>query len=131
MSRVGPKWADPNRKRTKRSQKHERRLAREAGGKTTPASGAVPFTNREIGSASVGGDFANDSFLFEHKSTENASLGLKLEWLRKVAKAADRKMLDPALVVTFTDTRNRPIQEWVAVPKDVFFRLTGIEVEGR
>lgn len=121
--RIGPKWGDPNRKRSKNSRKHEKRVAGLLGGKTTPASGAVPFTRRELNPDSVGGDIVTRDFLIEHKSTSRGSLSIKREWLEKVRRGADKKMLDAALVITYTDGKGRPLEEWVAVPMDVFRRM--------
>ena len=121
--RPRPLWMEPNQKRVKRSQKHERRLARETGSSTLPRSGGAPFSARQLGSPSEGGDFESPDFLYEHKSTERESMSLKLSWLRKVTAGARRKMKSPSLIITFTDPRNRPIEEWVAVRKDDFLRL--------
>lgn len=59
----------------KQSQKHEKRIAKAIGGKTTAASGA--FWSRK-------GDVRNDSLLIEHKWTGKLSKTISSKELKKI-----------------------------------------------
>jgi hypothetical protein len=63
----------------KNSQKHEKRIAKAIGGKTTAASGA--FWSRK-------GDVRSEKFLIEHKWTGKKSKTIKSEELKKITTEA-------------------------------------------
>lgn len=100
--------------------KSEKRLTKKLGGKATPASGAIEGHK---------GDFELGDFLMEAKSTVGDSLGVKFDWLVKIKKEARSKGKSPALTISFVNEQGRPYPngEWVAVPLDVFERLTSKE----
>lgn len=95
----------------------EDRLAKRLGARKTAASGALGQK----------GDMTRDRFRIEAKSTVNASISLKHEWLEKIYSEAFFTSKIPALTVTFTTGDGRPIKRgsWVMVPEDVFNDLTG------
>lgn len=94
----------------------EKRLAKRVGGRQTPASGAM------VGAK---GDVMLSSMLVEAKSSTRDSLGLKLDWLAKIAGEARNAGKTPALAVTFVtgDGRPRPNGAWVMLPESVFLEL--------
>ena len=63
----------------KQSQKHEKRIAKAVGGKTTAASGA--FWSRK-------GDIRSDDLLIEHKWTGKKTKTIKAEELEKITTEA-------------------------------------------
>ena len=62
-----------------KSRKQERRLAKEIGGHTTPASGA--FWSRK-------GDVRSDRYLVEAKRTDKASISIKADVWDKIRREA-------------------------------------------
>ena len=65
------------------------------------------------------GDMILDGYLIESKSTVKDSLGIKLEWLRKIRTEALGRNKVPALALVFTDGKGRiryGDHAWVAVP---------------
>ena len=93
--------------------KSERKVARKLGAKLTPNSGAV---------AGAKGDMHLGDFLIEAKSTVNDSIGVKLDWLLKIADEALSSDRKPAIALTFTHAGGDPRVngEWVAVPLHVW-----------
>jgi hypothetical protein len=91
----------------------ERKTAKRVSGRERPASGARDGYK---------GDIELPTFLLENKSTQNESLSLKYEWLRKITKEAmcDGKM--PALSLHFTDASGNPrdFGTFVLIPEHVF-----------
>lgn len=64
------------------------------------------------------GDIVAGQTLVEAKSTTGASLGLKHEWLGKIAHEARAEGKSPALVISFVTEDGSPKRdgEWVAIP---------------
>lgn len=93
----------------RKTQKREREIASEIGGRAVPASGAF------LGSP---GDVKNDAWLYEVKQTEKKSYSLSLKVLRKMTQEAfsvDRK---PILLVSFEEGVAR--DEFVVLPRRIF-----------
>lgn len=127
-----PKWLSESGAkgdRTKRSRKHETRVAKAFGGRRIAASGAKPFSrwNPKAEVVTAGGDVATPDFLIEHKFVERGtkSLGLTRVWLEKVTEGAKRVQKDPAMVLTFEHASGHA-QDWLLVPMDVARRLLGM-----
>lgn len=97
----------------KAGRKSETRLAKALGGRARPASGAMQGAK---------GDIAFTEFLMEAKSTTSASLGLKHEWLVKIAKEALAVGKRPVLAVSFVLPDGNAIKDgdWCCVPRYVF-----------
>lgn len=62
-----------------KSKRQEKRVAKKVDGRTTVASGAVPFDK---------GDVSSESFLIECKTTDKKSYSLKNEIFEKIAREA-------------------------------------------
>lgn len=124
--KVVAKHLDPLRAQGQRAKTHERRVAKEMGGRRLPASGALPFGRRDKNTAAA--DVRTDALLIQHKSTIKDSLTVKRDWLYELSVEAQRRSLDPALMMSF-DREVRCSQEWIAVPKDVFYRLLSNQPE--
>ncbi|HEY0817230.1 MAG TPA: hypothetical protein VGD46_00530 [Rhizobacter sp.] len=94
----------------------ERKASTRLGARLTPASGAI---------ASAKGDFAAGDFLCENKSTTNASLSLKLDWLQKISREALPKGKTPALALQFVNADGTPEKagSWVMIPEHLFKEL--------
>lgn len=97
--------------------KSEARLAKEFGGRERPASGAM------VGAK---GDIDLGDFLLEAKSTVNASLSVKLDWLIKISKEAMMEGKTPALSVSFVDDDGKAVKDgaWVLIPAYKFHELS-------
>lgn len=93
----------------KAGRKSETRLARQIGGRVRPASGAMEGAK---------GDMTVGAHLLEAKSTTQASMGIKLDWLAKIAKEARSEGKMPALAVSFIHPDGNPVMdgEWVMLP---------------
>lgn len=74
------------------------------------------------GALSEKGDMVNREFRVENKSTKNASLGLKKEWLTKIQHEAYTTNRIPALAISFTTESglDSPADRWVMIPEWVF-----------
>jgi hypothetical protein len=94
-------------------QKSERKTAKRLGGTTRPGSGAV---------AGAKGDIVLTEFLVENKSTEHASISLKLAWLDKISLEAREEGKAPALAIQFVDKNGNSKKRgrWVMIPEDEF-----------
>ena len=84
----------------KSGRKSEKRLTRDLEGRERPASGAMPGAKGDIDLGQV---------LLEAKSTTQASMGVKLDWLPKIAKEARAEGKSPALSVSFVDEQGQPL----------------------
>lgn len=71
------------------------------------------------------GDLRQGEFMIECKSTVNKSLGVKLEWLRKVAKEARDEGIRPALHIAFVTGDGHPIKDgtWIMMREVDFQQL--------
>lgn len=90
----------------------EKKTAKRMKGRLTPASGAM------VGAK---GDFALPKFLVENKSTNNASLSLKLEWLEKISKEAVCVGKEALLTIQFVKANGEPVNfgKWALIPESV------------
>lgn len=91
----------------------EKKLARKIGARLQPNSGSME---------SAKGDMVKGDFLIEAKSTIGGSIGLRLDWLLKIAHEARHSDKTPAVAITFTSEGGSPRRdgEWVAVPLHVW-----------
>ena len=90
----------------------ETRLAKQLGGRLTPASGAL-FSKGDIDLGPV---------LLEAKSTIKDSLSVKFDWLSKIAQEARNVGKTPALAISFVAVSGKawPDGEWVCLPRQAF-----------
>lgn len=100
----------------------EKKLTKTLKGRGRPASGAL------LGAK---GDISAGDFLLEAKSTINGSLGVKHDWLLKIASEARSEHKDPALSVSFVREDGTPHKdgEWVMLPLYVFRRILAGDAE--
>jgi len=106
--------------RTKRSRRHEQRLAGTSG-KRIKRSGAARWSKHD--KTTDQGDISTPEFHIEHKFTDKKSIGLKKEWLDRVRDGAQRVAKDPMLIVTFDSNAGRTSEDYAVVPMEVFERL--------
>lgn len=94
-------------------QKSEKKTAKRLGGTPRPGSGAVEGAK---------GDIMLADYLLENKTTENKSLGLKLDWLRKISIEAREEGKEPGVSIQFVDKSGNPLQygRWVLITEDQF-----------
>lgn len=99
--------------------KSEKRLAVHVGARLTPASGAVDGHKS---------DMYTPEYRLEAKSTQNASMSIKLEWLVKITEEALNTNKVPALTVSFTDGVGRPRRfgDWVMIPLSHYEEIKSI-----
>jgi hypothetical protein len=84
------------REKKRKSQKQEKRVAREARGLVSSGSGNGLF---------VKADITSKEFKIEAKRTDNAdSISLKKSWLNKVARQAFSEHKVPVLAIEFGDS---------------------------
>lgn len=90
-------------------QQSEERAADMIGGKTTIASGALQIDK---------GDFKSNEYRGECKFTDQASMSLKVEWLRKISGEAMSNGKTPLMFLTFGQM---PVsKDWVMMEKAHF-----------
>jgi len=92
----------------KQSQKHEKRIAKAVGGKTTAASGA--FWSRK-------GDVRSDDLLIEHKWTGKKSFSLKADILEKIVTEAIIDSRMPVLGISLNNNN------YVLLTEDDFLEM--------
>ena len=92
----------------KQSQKHEKRIAKAVGGKTTAASGA--FWSRK-------GDVRSDDLLIEHKWTGKKSFSLKADVLEKIVTEAIIDSRMPVLGISLNNNN------YVLLTEDDFLEM--------
>lgn len=97
----------------------EKRVAVHVGARLTPASGAVQGHKS---------DMYTPEYRIEAKSTQNASMSLKLEWLVKITEEALNTNKVPVLTVSFTDSVGRPRRfgDWVMIPLSHYEEIKSI-----
>lgn len=79
-----------------RANTQEKKLAKTISATLTPNSGATTHYK---------GDMATEDFLIESKSTENKSMSIQQEWLKKIEIQAMREGKLPMLIIDFGDTQ--------------------------
>lgn len=93
----------------------ENEAAAMVGGKRHRGSGSSMYLKS---------DASSDRYQIEAKQTEKKSLGLKLEWLKKITQEAFGRGRVPMMCLRF-QANNDPLVEsdWVVIPKSEFVRL--------
>ena len=101
----------------------EMRVAQKFGAEQTAASGAMPGYK---------GDVKWKRLMIECKSTVTKSLGVKLEWLHKVAREARQEDETPALHINFVTEDGRPVKDgsWVMMRESDFRELIDSATQG-
>lgn len=116
-----PKVFDDNYGKYRRSKQHEDRIAGALHGRRIPRSGGLAWSGWDSKTANA--DIQARNFMIEHKRTVNASMSVKLDWLLKVREGASASGREPALAITFERGTRQP-EDWVAIPLEIFERLT-------
>ncbi len=90
---------------------------RKAEGHTAKRLGARLV--RGSGSGWLKGDLFTNLVHIEAKSTQRASISLKLDWLRKITRTAMEQGKQPAVTITFTTGDGLPkvSGKWVLIPE--------------
>lgn len=100
-----------------KSDRQERRLAKEFGGRVTPGSG----------SGSIKGDVTTGEEMIEAKTTTKRQFTLKLETLQKLEYEARAVGKRPVLILHIDD--DSPVllhhPEWVLIPKNDYLEMRG------
>lgn len=91
----------------------EKKTAQRVGARQTAASGALDAQK---------GDFTVKGVRAENKSTQNASMSIKLAWLEKITKESLPNGETPVLSIQFVNEAGVPVKSgaWVMVPESVF-----------
>ncbi len=97
----------------------EKRASRRLNAILRPGSGALDGAK---------GDMLVHEFLLESKSTVNASLSVKYDYLCKIAQEAAEQTHYPALLIQFVTPRGRIKDDggWVMVPERLFKRIAQV-----
>lgn len=93
----------------------EKRILKSLGARRHPRSGGIP---------GLPNDGVLGRFLLEIKSTIRAERAIKYEWLQKLEENAILLGKIPVLIVVFSDPKMRSMEQWVAVPRRDFERIT-------
>lgn len=112
MSPIEPRAfeGDTPSKRSKRSRKGERELAKRLGGRPEPASGSLLCS---------GGDVALDDFQLDRKATGRKSIGVSIKMLQKIENDAAVHGKEPGLVLVFENMPRGFYDEWLVIPLKV------------
>lgn len=127
-----PEKVVAGRRRVKRSQKNEKRVATAVNGRVLKRSGGAYWSPNTRDTGTARGDLKTPDFFIEHKMTVNESLSVKKAWLHKLELGAQRAGKDPGLCVTFESQDGRKQDDWMLLPMEVFKRLcrtAGIEID--
>lgn len=92
----------------------EARLAKQLGGYTQPASGAI---------RGFKGDIKLDDFLMDSKGTVGEYLNIKTKEFVKITKESLENRKHPAIIFTFEKIAQGVSKDWVAIPVEVFAEL--------
>jgi hypothetical protein len=88
----------------RKSQKQEERTAKDFGGKTQIASGAIAGMKGDVRTGGRGVGFNESDFLIENKFTDDRKYSLKLDIWNKIAMEALRdNMRTPAMQIDIAD----------------------------
>lgn len=68
-------------------------------------------------------DASSREYQVECKQTSNDSIGLKMEWLKKICEEAMGKGKEPVLHLTFNEAESFVGKDWVLIRSDEFKRL--------
>lgn len=124
--------------RTKRSRKHEGRVAKALGGKRLPSSGAKSVGRfsqwgggkygRTASQVTPKGDVVTLEFMVEHKFVEptTKSMSVTRDWLKKVSEGARCQMKTPVMVLTF-ERPDQFEQDWLLIPLSAARKKLGFE----
>lgn len=95
----------------------EVRVAKKIGARLTPASGAVDGFKS---------DMITPDYRIEAKSTQTATMSIKLEWLVKITEEALNSNKVPALTVSYVTPAGKPRRfgDWVMIPLSHYEELT-------
>ena len=102
-----PKYFSDGPGKHKKSQKQEKRIAKEIGGKVQKGSGSKDFHK---------GDVKSLELLVEAKRTDNDSISIKKDWLIKIFQESVAYKKIPALSIEFDDMPNIVPRDWIAIP---------------
>lgn len=112
-----PRYLDSDGKtRLKRSQKQEKRIAREHGGRVVRGSG----------SGRDKGDVNTRTYKIEAKRTDTERMSLQRTWLTKITDEAISAGRLPLLEIEFGGTAVRKPLQWIMLEKSEFLRLLSI-----
>lgn len=107
----------------------EKRLANELGMRETFASGALVIDKGDATfSANINGEVFRGRL--ECKSTVNASLSVKKEWLDKIQSESIARGEVPLFSMSFVDEAGQPLDansDWFAMPKWLLAKLLGVD----
>ena len=103
-----------SRKVRKASDREERKLAEDLGGRRQAGSGAMPWAKGDVR--------VRGKFRVEHKMTEAKSYRIEREVLDKIRIEAEGSEV-PALVIMFSDGRNT--DKWVMLPYEQWVKEAG------
>ena len=94
----------------------ERLAAKRLKARVIAGSGAVPGRK---------GDLELGGMLIESKATTKVSLGVKLQWLRKITREALAVSKQPILMIQFVNENGGIVREgsWVCMPERMFKEL--------
>ena len=95
----------------------ERKTSARLGTRLKPGSGSMEGAK---------GDMESRDWLIENKATVKASMGVKKDWLEKIAREATEVGKAPALAIQFVDAHgnSKPDDRWVMVREVDFQGLT-------
>jgi len=93
----------------------EARLAKDLGGRTVPASGALDGAK---------GDVSTADFLIDSKQTGAASIIVSAKQLNKITKEAREANRKPALKLQLEGIQLGVAKEWMLIPLHVFKEIT-------
>ena len=126
-----PLFREENNK--KKSKKQEQSLAENILGSRRPASGAFKGQKGDVSSGlpqifDDEGQPVYKPFLIECKFTNDRSMSVKLDWIRKIEEEAASENKTPAINLLWQPKNELKsdfgyCNDWVAIPREVFERI--------
>ena len=101
-----------------RSDRHEKKIARDYGGRQKSGSGASPYSKGDV-------VLPKANILVEAKTTDKASYRLEIETLAKISREAIGEGRDPAMEIEILGGDSVCERRWIVLPSSVFRRMLG------
>lgn len=97
-----------------KSRRQEKKIASKIGGRTRPASGAIP---------GMKGDVISKRCLVEAKRTDKTQITLKKAWLEKIRDEAFQARRMPVLAIQFRESEN-----YILIRENDFLELLEVTI---
>jgi hypothetical protein len=114
---------EPKKKKINKTIQHESDLAKDLGGKRRVMSGANRAESIYNRGAGYKGDVVLPDFEIEAKRTAKRSIGIRIDWLIRMAIGAFAHGKKPAIQIQFDSLNTICDNKWILIEQSVFKEL--------